>query len=281
MRDRSPGEDRILGDTPTRSYSEKLDWFGRFIAPDLRKVFEAANLPESGFILDLGCGTGNAIRLLDDLLPDEANIIGIDLSLPHLQTASTNSSQTFVQADLENLCFGESSFDYVWCCNTINHVADKRTALLAIAKLLRPGGRLVLAQSGFLPEMFFAWDAVLDEALQQATYRYYRERYGLERADIADVRRLVGSLNEAGFADVATHTYTIERTQPLSQADRAYFENSIFRGLWDSRIRGLLDSETADALDRNCRIESDQYWLDRPDFHHLQTLTVCEARLSS
>ena len=81
-----------------------------------------------------------------------------------------------VQADAAKLCFRDAAFDLIWSCNTVNHLSDPVAALVAMRAALRPAGRVVLAQSGFLPEMFFAWDAPLDEAVRRACHQYYRER---------------------------------------------------------------------------------------------------------
>ena len=71
---------------------------------------------------------------------------------------------------------------------------------------LRPAGRVVLAQSGFLPEMFFAWDAPLDDAVRRACHEYYRERYGLAVQDTARIRGLIGLLQRAGLRVGRVHT---------------------------------------------------------------------------
>jgi hypothetical protein len=123
--------------------------------------------------------------------------------------------------------------------------------------------------------MFFAWDAPLDEAVRKACHQYYRERYKLAPADTAGIRGLVGLMKRAGLVVDQVRTVNIERVQPLSPADRAYFEETIFAGTWGERLRPYLTATQWHDLERNTWRDSDAYCLGRDDFHHLQTLTVC------
>jgi hypothetical protein len=135
-----------------------------------------------------------------------------------------------------------------------------------------------LAQSGFLPEMYFAWDAGLDERVRAACHAAYRAKYGLEDDGAAGMRRLVGFAREAGLSHVSTKTYLIERTQPLADADRRYFQHTVFQGYWGEKIQPYLSDGEWRTLTALCDPTSPDYSLNRPDFHHLQTLTVVEGR---
>jgi SAM-dependent methyltransferase len=269
---------RPLGDTPHRSYAGKLERFARFIAPELKSLFAGLGLAPGAAVLDVGCGVGVATRMLADLLGKDAHVVGVDLSLPHLQAARSPGGVSLVRGDAAQLCFKDRSFDLIWSCNTINHLADPVRALKDMRGALRPGGRMVLAQSGFLPEMFFAWDAPLDDAVRCACHAYYRERYKLGLDDTARIRGLVGLLQRAGLRVDRVRTHVVERVQPLTPADCAYFEDAIFRGSWGERLRPFLTSAQWQALCNNTDPASAEYCLGREDFHHLQTLTVCEAR---
>jgi len=266
---------RPLHDAPNRSYAGKLERFGRFVAPELRSLFSGLGLAPRSRVLDVGCGVAFATRLLSELLGPQAQVVGVDLSLPHLLSAVETRGIDLVQADAARLCFRDGSFDLIWSCNTVNHLGDPLAALRAMRAALRPGGRLALAQSGFLPEMYFAWDAPLDEAVRRACHEYYRERYGLKLQDTARVRGLLGLLQRAGLQAARTRTVVVERMQPLTEADRAYFEETVFRGTWGERLRPFLTDAEWFALQRNTDPASDDYCLDREDFHHIQTLTVC------
>ena len=269
---------RPLEDAPDRSYAPKLERFSRFIQPELKRLFGELAIEPGARVLDVGCGVGFATRLFAGLLGNEAQVVGVDLSLPHLRAARADSSPSWVQADAAQLCFRNATFDLIWSCNTVNHLADPVGALSELRALLRAEGRLVLAQSGLLPEMYFAWDAPLDDAVRRACHAYYRERYGLKESDTAAVRGIVGLVKRAGLRLGRVHTVTIERVQPLSQADREYFSETIFKSTWGDRLRPWLTPEQWQALRRSTDSASEEFCLDREDFHHIQTLTVFEAR---
>jgi SAM-dependent methyltransferase len=268
---------RPLGDAPDRSYVRKLELFARFVEPELKRIFAELALPAGSVALDLGCGAGLATRWLHESLRS-GYVVGLDLSLPHLRGASANHVP-LVQADGGRPCFRERAFDFIWACNTVNHLASPVEALRRLGRLLRYGGRLALAQSGLLPDMFFAWDAPLEDAVRAACHRAYRERYGLRLDDTAGVRALLGQMLAAGFSDVSVRTHVVERIQPLREADRDYLLHAIFAGAWGEKIHRYLSRDERARLRDNCDPLSREYCLDRPDFHHLQTLTVCEGRI--
>lgn len=272
---------RLLGDAPDRSYAAKLDRFGRFAAPELKRIFADLALPAHGTVLDLGCGTGLATALLAEQLGPGVDVVGVDLSLPHLHAARRHHAVPLAQSDAAQLGLRDAAFDLIWSCNTINHLADRTAGLRALRRLLAPEGRLVVAQSGFMPEMYFAWDSALDDAVRTACHRYYRERYGLRIADTTGIRAVVGALHAAGFDAVTARTYVLERTQPLSAVDHDYFREAVFEGVWGTKIEPYLDAEDREKLRRACDPSSADYWLARADFHHLQTLTVCQGRRSA
>jgi len=267
---------RPLGDAPDRSYVRKLEQFARFAEPELKQIFVDFALPRGTVALDLGCGAGLATRWLGEQLRD-GYVVGLDLSLPHLRTALSHHA-SLVQADGGRPCFRNSAFDLIWSCNTINHLEHPVEALQELGRLLRGSGRLALAQSGLLPDMFFAWDAPLEDAVRAACHRAYRERYGLAPEDTAGVRGLVRLMRSAGFREVATRTYIVERTQPLRAADRDYLRHAIFEGAWGEKVLPYLSPDERARLRLNCDPASPEYCLDRKDFHHIQTLTLCEGR---
>jgi SAM-dependent methyltransferase len=270
---------RPLGDAPDRSYVRKLEQFARFAEPELRRIFVDFGLRPDTVALDVGCGAGLATRWLREQLGD-GHVVGIDLSLPHLIAARAHHT-ALVQADGGSACFRPGTFGFIWACNTVNHLAAPAEALGALRGMLCGGGRLALAQSGLLPDMFFAWDAPLEDAVRAACHRAYRERYGLSPCDTAGVRGLVRLLLDAGFARVSARTYVIERVQPLREVDRDYLLHAIFEGAWGEKILPFLSHDERVRLRRNCDPSSPDYCLDRQDFHHVQTLTVCEGRLDA
>ena len=93
--------------------------------------------------LDVGCGDGLlAARLAERC----ANVTGIDRDPKMIASARAQQARariTFVEADFLDYPFLPESFDFV-CANTSLHHMNFTAALTAIARLLRPGGRLAV-----------------------------------------------------------------------------------------------------------------------------------------
>ncbi len=264
-----------LGDTASRVYTRKLELFNRFAERELRAALDLLELQPGQRALDAGCGVGLITQWLAERAGPSGRAIGVDLSGQHARDAlQLAPGASIVQADVTRLPFPAASFDRLWCANTINHVHDPVTTLSRFARSLKPGGRLALGQSLFLPEMFFAWDERLERAVVQANRRYYREKYNLNEADTANVRNVLGWVKRAGLRDVRAHTLMIERTQPLTSLDREYFIECVFQGYWGERVRPFLSADDWRELQALTDPASPAFCLDRPDFHHLQSYTV-------
>ena len=233
-----------LGDTTERDYSQKLRLFSAFAEPELRAAIASLGLVGGMRVLDAGCGTGEALGWLAAAVAPGGLAVGIDLSTTHLQAAraATPPGALLLQADLQRTPLADAVFDLVWSVNTIHHLRDPLAGTRALYALLRAGGRLALGQSSLLPDMYFAWDARLERATNEAVRAYYRERYHLSEHDLTAVRGLIGILLEAGLCRVAVRTFVIERCAPLDPHARAWLLEAIFRGTWGQRLRPYLSA---------------------------------------
>ncbi len=263
-----------LGDSRDCSYGSKLHAFARFAEPELRRALTDLGVPPAATVLDAGSGEGLITTWLADLLDEDGVLVAIDLSLPHLRASLSHARIRTIQADLAACPIRDNALDLIWCFNVLHHIDDPAATLRRFSRALRPGGRCALAQSGFLPEMYFAWDAHFDDRVRRACHAYYRDKYGLSEQTTAGIRGLVGLLLDAGLSRPDARTYVIERTQPLSSADRTYFLDAVFRGYWGEKLTPYLTNADAENLARFCNPDAPSFCLRRPDFHHLQTLTV-------
>ena len=272
-----------LGDTSERDYARKLRLFSAFAEPELRAAIASLRVASGMRVLDAGCGTGEALGWFAAAVAPGGLAVGIDLSTTHLGAAraALPSSALLLQADLQRIPLGDAIFDIVWSVNTIHHLRDPVAGTLALSELLRPGGRLVLGQSSLLPDMYFAWDARLERATNEAVRAYYRDRYRLGEHDLTAVRGIFGLLRWAGLSRVAVRTLVIERCAPLDPHARAWLLEAIFRGTWGERLRPYLSPEDHEALTRLCDPQDKQFALHRPDFHFIQTFTLAVGERAS
>lgn len=104
--------------------------------------------PQSGeFVADVGCGPGAYHAQIADR---GAQILGIDASLGMamdvLQLARSRRLPVWpVQADAERLPLADNSCDRLMANHMLYHVPDQEAALREMARVLKPGGRVILA----------------------------------------------------------------------------------------------------------------------------------------
>ena len=101
-------------------------------------------LPATAF-LDAGCGDGRYFAALAGELPER--VAGVDISERILETARQQApaGAELRQANLEQLPFDDGAFDLVLSTQVIEHVLDPPLAAAELARVLRPGGVLVLS----------------------------------------------------------------------------------------------------------------------------------------
>jgi malonyl-CoA O-methyltransferase len=89
--------------------------------------------------LDAGCGSGRYLRELGDR---GARTIGMDLS-PAMIARAKETTTRIARADLRALPFAAMSIDLVVCGLALGDLAEIELALTEIARVLRPGGRVI------------------------------------------------------------------------------------------------------------------------------------------
>jgi SAM-dependent methyltransferase len=271
----------LLGDTEARDYAGKLSRFNAYAKPELRGLIKGLGLKAGMHVLDAGCGTGDALNWLFGEVAPSGRVVGVDLAAAHVAAAKLQAAPEIQihRANLFDDLFEPASFDFIWCANTINHLTEPVSGAIHLATLLREGGRIGVGQSSFLPDMYFAWDARLERATNDAVRRYYRDRYFLEENDLKAVRGLVGILRQAMLRNITARTVVIERVSPLDAASESYLKETIFHGTWGERLRPYLSGADYDELAALCDSEHPNYALRRADFHFLQTFTLATGEI--
>ena len=110
-------------------------------------------------VLDAGCGSGRHLR--ESFRTPGVDVAGVDLKRDDLCKAKgflslmareQKGRWLVAQADVTQLPFADRSFDVVICSEVLEHIADNRTAVAELVRVLKPGGDLVVTVPRFLPE---------------------------------------------------------------------------------------------------------------------------------
>jgi ubiquinone/menaquinone biosynthesis C-methylase UbiE len=118
-----------------------------------------------GRLLDVGCGTGATLHILEAFGP----AVGLDYSAVALSFCRQRGHRSLVRGTAESLPFADGSFDAVALLDLLEHVDDE-AAMREVARVLRPGGWVFAT----VPAVPAIWSEH-DEALQHRR-RYLRPR---------------------------------------------------------------------------------------------------------
>ena len=125
--------------TQMRDPDHLNDWCTRR-AETILKLLQSLNLDQPK-ILDLGCGTG----WLSELLANFGPTTGVDLAESVIDEAKSRAPQvTFMAGDIFQMPLPTNHFDVVVSQEVIAHVADQDAYLDLAARVLIPGGNLII-----------------------------------------------------------------------------------------------------------------------------------------
>ncbi|GIE80534.1 hypothetical protein Aph02nite_64840 [Actinoplanes philippinensis] len=111
------------------------DWF----------TFVAARLPAGGDVLEVGAGTGALWSRVDR---GGMRLTLTDFSPVMCERLRAVDGATVLQCDAAELPFPAASFDTLIANHMLYHLDDPRAALAGFARVLRPGGRILVAVNG-------------------------------------------------------------------------------------------------------------------------------------
>ncbi|WP_037973694.1 methyltransferase domain-containing protein [Streptomyces sp. NRRL WC-3742] len=161
--------------------------------------------PAGSRVLEAGCGVGaQTVHLL--AASPGVRLTAVELSADSLARArervsaeSPGADIHWHHGDLHELPFPDGSFDHVFLCFVLEHLADPVAALAALRRVLRPGGTVTVIEGDHGSTLFHPESPAARRTIDHLV-RLQAEAGG----DALIGRRLHPLLTEAGFAQVAT-----------------------------------------------------------------------------
>ena len=174
------------------------------IAEQRRRIVPQA----SGRVLELGFGSGLNLPFYDPSRVEQ--LWGLEPSRAMLKLAEARAAQapfpvTFLEAPAEAIPLNSASIDTAVTTYTLCTVSDPLKALREVARVLKPGGRLLFAEHGRAPDAgVFKWQARLTPVWKRLAGGCHLDR------DIPDL------LRKGGFEPVQLHCGYIQGPRLVS-----------------------------------------------------------------
>lgn len=135
-----------------------------------KKLVQLSHVHQGQNILDCATGTGDLAIEFKKAVGPTGKVIGTDFCVDMLESAPTKAKQKnldiqFEQADVTALQYKDSQFDVVSISFGIRNVSDPVKALKEMARVARPGGRVMVLEFG-----------QMSMPVVKHAYKYYSEK---------------------------------------------------------------------------------------------------------
>jgi ubiquinone/menaquinone biosynthesis C-methylase UbiE len=176
--------------------------------------------PRSGRrILDVGCGTGTAEVQLSRLRLTQVDIAAVDLHLERvaqaLQAARAHNLRAgFAAADACALPFPNATFDSAFCVAVLQHITDAPSAVREMARVTRPGGRVVAVEPDNSARYFYSSSHEGVEAHETAGRLFAAIAEARGEAGVPGIGpRLATLFAQTGIEPLGVHLFPVSRAQ--------------------------------------------------------------------
>lgn len=184
----------------------------------------ASGIKPTDWVLDAGCGVGGSSIFLASMLG--CRVTGITLSERQREQATANAKKKdigdlvdFKVMNYSATDFPDASFDVVWGCESICYADDKEQFIKEAYRLLKPGGRLVVAD-GFVSVFENNDNTIIRNWLDGWLVNY------LETPE-----RFTQFMSNTGFKEITCRNISKQASHSARRLYRFYFLASLYL-LW-------------------------------------------------
>ena len=233
-----------MGNDYTHGYSTRESDRLRDQASVLTDLLHSDTLYPSGhLVLEAGCGVGSQTFILVRNSP-LARYVAVDISRTSVLKARNLVGQVNIEnvrfqvQDINHLSYRNGSFDHVFTCFVLEHMADPVRTLTELRRVLKDGGTLTVIE-GDHGSAYFHPESVAARKAIQCQVRLQKAAGG----DANIGRKLYPLIVQAGFQD----TFVIPRVVYVDDSRPDLIEG-FTRRTFTAMIRGIRDRAVAENL---------------------------------
>ncbi len=219
------------------------------IWPGESEYMKGYGLPDRAHVLDVGCGTGEFVRRLGELLPN-GTLIGVDVIESHLEVARENCRDlgrraTFRVGDAFDLEFEADRFDLTVNRHMLQSIPHPEAVVAELLRVTKPGGRLHILAEDYAMIQFHPVEGDTDRF-------WFRGPISFGQAvgtDLRIGRRVFTILRRLGLQSIDVHYVLV---------DTLRVPRETFVRIWEAWRDGF--AETIAHHTELSRDEVDRYW---------------------
>ncbi|MDX6485065.1 MAG: hypothetical protein QOF43_218 [Gaiellaceae bacterium] len=190
-----------------------------------RKFFRVLDLVEAQLpaasLLDAGCGDGLYLEAVGSGKQPPARLVGSDLSERILATARATAARSgvtpeLVRGNLEALPFDDGEFAVVLCTQVLEHLLAPQAGIHELARVLEPGGRLVITTDNSRNLVTKTLNAPRALAVRALQLRGHRLKVHFPHASFAP-SVFVRMITESGLEPIRVETFRFHLEWPFDR----------------------------------------------------------------
>ena len=237
-----------------------------------RRMVADLNLAPGDAILDLGCGPGLWTPLFAEKVKPNGRVVGVDVS-PELidyavSTLEKEPLKDIIEFRVADVCaipFEDNSFDTLFCGNCFAYLTNHLKVLEEQKRVTKKGGRVVAKEFDDGLIILHPIDPHLSLKVMAAVAQGLKENPRDPPFDNFAGRKLHGMFLQAGFKDVSTVPYAIQKVSPLKAYAKRYITGN---AEWYAQIGApYLSEEDLQRWEAHFDPNSDEYILDLEEFY--------------
>ena len=206
-------------------------------------LHKGTRYPPQSRVLEAGSGVGAQTVTLATRSP-EARFVSVDISADSIGEARRRAmlagfgNVRFCQGDIFSLPFAPASFDHIFVCFVLEHLADPGKALEVLGRLIRPGGTITVIEGDHGSAFFHP-----DNAAARSAIRCLIDLQRKADGDSLIGRKLYPLLVTAGFEAVR-----VEPRMVYADASRPDLVDGFIRKTFTAMIEGVRDAAVESGM---------------------------------